>query len=114
MKAEDDAANRDCLTLSTQRNGTTAVIKLVGEFDLDGVAPFGAAVSRLLDLRPAAIEIDASLVTFIDSSGLRALLVARKDADAHDVRLRITRRSGPLDRVMGMTGLHEHLGDAAD
>jgi anti-anti-sigma factor len=54
-------------------------------------------------------EIDAAGLTFADSAGLRALLVAHSDAGQRGVTLRLSRVSEQLDRLLEMTGLRETL-----
>lgn len=101
---------REPLVISARREGTRAVLELEGELDLYGSPQLTSAVEDLLTSSPSAIDIDASGLTFADSAGLRAFLVARKDAEAAGVELRLAKVSEPLDRVLEMTGLREVLG----
>jgi anti-sigma B factor antagonist len=50
---------------------------LRGDFDLAGEEPFGAALEPLL-AEEGDVRLDLSAVTFIDSTGLRALLDAKE------------------------------------
>lgn len=101
---------RESLVISTRREGPTAIVRLDGELDLYGSPKLTAAVEELLESGPSTIEIDASGLTFADSAGLRAFLVARKDAEGSGAELRVSKVSEPLDRVLEMTGLREVLG----
>jgi anti-anti-sigma regulatory factor len=58
-----------------------ARIVLVGEFDMTGGAPFWAAVSEALAPNPPSLTVETRGLTFIDSSGLAALVRAREAAD---------------------------------
>ncbi|HLM64076.1 MAG TPA: STAS domain-containing protein [Acidimicrobiales bacterium] len=101
---------RDSLVISTRRDGDKAVVELDGELDLYASPKLTTAIEELLAAGVTAIEIDAAALTFADSAGLRAFLLARKEADAGGAQLRVTQVSEPLDRVLEMTGLREVLG----
>lgn len=101
---------RESLVISTRREGSTALVELDGELDLYASPRLTSTIGELVEGAASAIEIDASGLTFADSAGLRAFLVARKEADAAGVQLRVTKVSEPLDRVLEMTGLREVLG----
>lgn len=101
---------REALVISTRWEGATAQLELDGELDLYSSPRLTSIVDEVLEATPAGVEIDASGLTFADSAGLRAFLVARKDAEAAGVELRVTKVSEPLDRVLEMTGLREVLG----
>lgn len=98
------------ITVTSRRDGDAARVTIAGELDLHSSAELAAEISRVLDNAPAAVEIDARDLTFADSAGLRALLVARQEAEQRGVALRLTQVSGPLDRLLEMTGLREVLG----
>jgi anti-sigma B factor antagonist len=59
-----------------ERIGETGLLLLEGEFDLACEAGFEAALDALMAGRPQGIVVDLSALTFIDSSGLNALLGA--------------------------------------
>lgn len=100
------------MAVSTRWDGTTAVVVVEGELDLHASPKLSAAVEQMLADDPAAVEIDASGLTFADSAGLRTLLMARNDAEKQGTDLRLVRVSEPLDRLLEMTGLREVLGIA--
>ena len=101
---------RESLVISTHREGAKAVVRLEGELDLYASPKLTAAVTELLEADLNAIEVDAGGLTFADSAGLRAFLIARRDADAGGATFALTNVSEPLDRVLEMTGLREALG----
>lgn len=103
---------RDSLVISTRRDGSTAVVSLDGELDLYASPKLTSTIEDLLRDGATTVEIDASALTFADSAGLRAFLIARKEADAAGAQLRVTQVSEPLDRVLEMTGLREVLGSS--
>lgn len=99
----------DSFGVATRRDGATAVVELEGELDLHGVGILTAAVGDLLGEPPRSIAVDAAGLTFIDSAGLRALLVAQRDAEAAGAVLGLVNSSPPVERVLEMTGLHARL-----
>lgn len=85
-------------------------LRVTGELDLAGC-------DRLLEEAAAAarpglpLHIDLRGVTFLDSSGVRALLAAERRArgrGAAEVRL-LAREGGRIARVLGMLGVGEAL-----
>ena len=73
----------DVLHVEGRYDDTEATVFLDGEFDMAGVARFWGYVSAVLAAHPLSIAVDVEGLTFIDSSGLAALLRAR-DAAAEE------------------------------
>lgn len=101
---------QESIIVSTRWEESKAIIELSGELDLHSSPQLSAAVGDVLGRRATAVEIDAATLSFADSAGLRALLLARSDADEHGVPLRVSRVSEQLGRLLEMTGLRETLG----
>lgn len=82
------------------------VIKVAGELDLAS-APALADEIASSPVSGESVTLDLSAVTFIDSSALRALVVAgRQLADAGS-KLLIGPRSAVVDRVLSVTQLDQ-------
>ena len=77
-------------------------LRLVGELDVQSAPQLDAALEPL---DGAAIDVDLSGVTFADSSGLRALVRAKRNH--HGVRL--VRPTPALARLVEITGLTDAL-----
>jgi anti-sigma B factor antagonist len=88
---------------------TDPVIIVEGEFDASGTDWFGACVSALLQRHPMSIAVDASALSFMDSSGLRSMLIARAAAEEAGVRFRIAEASPVVRRLVERTGLQSRL-----
>ena len=73
---------------------------LKGELDCESASVLAAAVASL---NGAEVQVDLSGVTFIDSSGLESLLLARR----HHAGLRIVNPSASISRLLELTGLHD-------
>ncbi len=98
------------ITVATRWDGDAAAVHLSGELDMHSASVLTEEITRVLDRSPTTIGIDARGLTFADSAGLRALLLARGDAEEQGASLSLTHVSEPLDRLLDMTGLREVLG----
>jgi anti-anti-sigma factor len=87
------------------------VIIVEGEFDASGTDWFGACVSAVLQRQPTSIAIDARGLSYMDSSGLRSMLIARAAAEEAGVPFRITQPSPAVRRMVERTGLQNRLLD---
>jgi len=89
------------------RAGTTIILE--GEFDLTVPEHFGASFSEALAASPRSITLHVPDLTFIDSSGLRALLHARAAATDAGVAFRVSEPSPALRPIAEMTGIKDLL-----
>jgi len=89
----------------------TARIALGGELDLNGVDAVTKEFDALGDQGVDTVLVDASRLTFLDSSGLRALLAGRERLQAKRVRLRVVNASPAIARLLDMTGTRSMLED---
>jgi len=80
------------------------VVRPAGELDLAAVEEFIDVVRGSLS-RCSAVEIDLGDITFIDSSGLGALVRLRKEAEANEASLYLTKINPATDRLLRITGL---------
>jgi anti-sigma B factor antagonist len=83
--------------------GRTLVIE--GELDASTVAPVEAAVDELLAVPEPLVRVDARRVTFIDSQGIRALLVAHERAERDGVALVVEPASPVVQRLLRLAGV---------
>lgn len=111
MVEDVESFRRELLNVVATGEGTETCIVIDGELDADGSEWFGACVSAVLEKRPGLVAIDARGVTFLDSSGLRSLLLARAAADDAGVAFRIDDPSPELRRFIDRTGLRALLLD---
>jgi anti-anti-sigma factor len=91
-------------------------ILLAGEFDLAALPAFYRAIHRALKANPVRVVINLDGVTFIDSSGLGALVDGYHTTTALGIGYRIGPAATPaVARVFAVTGLDEALAaDPAD
>ena len=102
----------EVLYVEAKYDGTEAAIVLVGEFDMTGTGPFWGAVSEVLGPRPVSVAVEARGLTFIDSSGLLALVRARDAAVEAGVGFHVRDPSPELRRIAELCGLEDLLSPA--
>ena len=85
------------------------VIAFTGDLDLAVVDDLTSALETGLDGGGDAV-VDLTGVHFIDSAGIQVVVKAHDDARAAEHRLELVVAPGSnVDRVLGITGLMEHL-----
>lgn len=104
-----DPTPPDVLVITSRRDDTRAVVELVGELDLHGSGRFSAAVEQILTDAVERLEIDATRLLFTDSAGLRAMLLARDEAQTRGMVFQVTGVTEPVERVIEVAGLSELL-----
>jgi anti-sigma B factor antagonist len=83
------------------------VLVLRGEFDLTGVGLFEEAVAGV---RPRnSLVLDLRELTFMDSSGLGALIVVRERSRAEGWSLLLSAPQPSVAMVLRISGLAQHL-----
>jgi anti-anti-sigma factor len=84
---------------------------VAGEVDLETAEQVTDAVRTALAGRPREVHIDMAAVTFLDSSGIRTLLQAHREAADQQVVLRVVNAHQRVAKVLEITGLLELLQD---
>ena len=87
------------------QGGERVLVRLVGELDLAVAGQAQQAIARAERGHPPVLEIDLSSLAFMDSTGLRMLLQARRRADDEGRRLLLRRGSLPVQRMFEVTAL---------
>ena len=85
------------------------LLRLNGELDMAGVDHFERL--RAADRVPetGTFVLDLRELTFIDSSGLRALIMADQRVRSEGGRFIVVRGPDRVNQVMEMTGVAQHL-----
>jgi anti-sigma B factor antagonist len=98
------------LEFETTRNGTVAIVRPVGELDLSGAAVLEVELDRLAaDPELATVVLDLRGLEFLDSSGLRLVVVADMKAREAGRRFSIVRGGETVHRVFEITRMSERL-----
>jgi anti-sigma B factor antagonist len=88
--------------------GTT--LRLAGELDMATARRLEAAVASALAREESALTVDLTDVSFMDSTGLRSLLRARRDCERRDrAFFLIPAANGGQHRLFQVSGLIGHL-----
>ncbi|MGH9211576.1 MAG: STAS domain-containing protein [Acidimicrobiales bacterium] len=112
METEPEPMASDVLVISSRRDGSRAVVVVGGELDLHGSERLTDEVKRVLTDAAGAldrVEIDARELTFADSAGLRAVLLARDEAQTTGASFAVTGVTASVERVIEMAGLTDVL-----
>lgn len=86
---------------------STKKVKVAGELDMATAPQLSAALDRLADDGLQVLLVDAAEVDFLDSSGVRALVIAANRLEGVGGSLRLERMSPAVQRVLEITGLAE-------
>jgi anti-sigma B factor antagonist len=100
------------LSMSTHRaHDGVLCIELMGEVDLATVDALQAQIAAALNTHDVtAVVVDLAGVTFLDSTGISALLKGRRSADEHAKGYWIDAAHGMVREVLDISGVWEHLG----
>jgi anti-sigma B factor antagonist len=96
-----------------QRSSATAVVRLVGELDIASVEGL-ADVLRSLERPCDRVILDLSDLTFIDSTGLTLAITEHRRAELDGFEFVLAGATGPVLRVLRLTGLDVSLKMAPD
>ena len=89
--------------------GDTLVIRAFGELDISQAKMFEAELREAF-VDESTVLLDLSEVEFIDSTGLRALILLSDEARTDGDKLRIRRSLSPaVERMLTLTGLADRL-----
>jgi anti-anti-sigma factor len=97
------------LEIAVSHTDGAKVVHLTGEFDLAGVDAFDQELKRSTRPDEATVVLDLRELSFIDSSGLRAVLMTDRDARAGGGRCLIVRGPERVNRVLELTGVEHRL-----
>ena len=90
--------------------GRFAYVALRGEFDLLACGVLEPELVRVADLPDVdVVTVDLRGLEFLDSHGLRALLIARDRLEEFDRQLVLVRGSIEVQRVFEITRMTDHL-----
>jgi anti-sigma B factor antagonist len=98
------------LDFQTTRNGTVAVVAPTGELDLSGATVLEAELDRLgEEPELGAVVLDLRGLEFMDSSGLRLVVLADMRAREAGRRFALIRGGDTVHRVFEITRMSDRL-----
>lgn len=83
------------------------VVEVRGEVDVHTAPELRDRLSEVIDGGHRNVVVDLSWLSFIDSTGLGALVAARNHASVAGASLRLVCKAERLLKVFRITGLHE-------
>jgi anti-anti-sigma factor len=91
--------------------GRSARVRVTGDLDYETADEVVEAATQLLARQVDLIDLhlDFSALTFLDSAALSGLLLLQRRATQSGVQLHLDHRPAFLDRVLQVTGLHDHF-----
>ncbi|HXQ01037.1 MAG TPA: STAS domain-containing protein [Solirubrobacteraceae bacterium] len=97
------------LQIDVRRERDRVVVGLRGELDLLAAPVLQAAVESPEIDDTEMLVIDLQDVRFVDSAGLRVILVAYERSQQRGQAFALSRGSAQVDRLLSIAGLDEHL-----
>lgn len=102
----DERIPFSCFVEETPAGVTVA---LTGELDLASAVDFEKTVDEVLGAGPEAVMVDLESLSFMDSSGLLALLRLEEAARKQGATLTFARPTEAVRRIFDLAGAHERL-----
>lgn len=99
----------DQLRIEVRHAGDRAIMALAGELDIASVELLQQALAAKELEREPMLVLDLEQLEFIDSTGLRSILTALEQCRARGQEFAITPGSQQVQRLLGITGVAEHL-----
>jgi anti-anti-sigma factor len=97
------------LEIDVSDSGSVRLFRLAGEFDMAGVGRFERSLSVNRTSQAATFVLDMRDLTFIDSSGLRAVVMADQRVRADGGRLIVVRGPARVNEVLEVTGVARRI-----
>lgn len=91
--------------IKSEHEGDAIVYRLRGSLDMGTAPSVRAALVEAADEGKHDIIVDCTLLEYLDSTGLGALIGAHRRALEHGGQLRIVVNDGPILRLFTITGL---------
>ena len=106
---QDRRFHSGLFSLESVLDGETRTLRLHGELDLATAPGLEKALDEAFDGGSAALVLDLSALTFIDSTGIALLIGAiAREADGSTVRF-IPSQAPAVTRVLRLTGVEERM-----
>jgi len=98
------SAEQAPFSVTATRGDDRIILTVTGELDSATAVHLDSAIQDV-DQSVTGLEVDLTEVSFIDSSGLRSLVMARQTAEESGRRFSISGSSKAVDRLLELTGL---------
>ena len=95
--------------MTIEQRGDTVHVAIAGELDISTAQRLEDDLRRVEAERPAVLVLDLQRLSFMDSTGLRLLIMDDSRAREDGRRLAIVKGNDMVQRVMRLTRLDERL-----
>jgi anti-sigma B factor antagonist len=102
-------AVQDHLQIAVSHEDDRVVLSLNGELDMASAPLLERAIEDMEPGDGPMVVLDLQRLEFIDSTGLRFILSARRRCGERGQELAVTRGSQQVERLLSVTGMSEHL-----
>jgi anti-sigma B factor antagonist len=106
VDANDDS---ELLEIAVSDSGDVRLVRLDGELDMAGVDRFQRSLAGERESQASTYVVDLRGLSFLDSSGLRALIVADQSVRDGGGRFIVIRGSERVNEVLEMTGVAQRI-----
>jgi len=100
---------QDHLQIAVSEDQDRIVLALDGELDMASAPLLERAVENAEIAAKPTVVLDLHELEFIDSTGLRIILSARKRCTERGQELAVTQGSEQVERLLSVTGMAAHL-----
>ncbi|MGH8571395.1 MAG: STAS domain-containing protein [Gammaproteobacteria bacterium] len=100
---------RTDFSVETQRDGSTLLLSLAGEFDWVVTGHVEGALESVCEIPIEHVVFDLSALTFIDITGLKVILKTHERAPEHGFDVTVVRPRGLANRIFTLTRAAETL-----
>ena len=97
----------EAFSVRTEQYGDAAVVVPTGELDLATAPALEEALGRAFDGATTRVVLDLRELEFIDSSGLRTLLTARRRSEDANRQFSLVAGHRGLERTLEIAGVHK-------
>jgi anti-sigma B factor antagonist len=97
------------LRIVTHERPDRSVVELLGELDMVTAPQLAETLNGLDSAASRTVVLDLRGVSFIDSTGLKAIFMARSSVHEREQEFVVTQGSAQVQRLLSLTRLDEHL-----
>jgi len=104
----DNTSNQ--LEITVEHSGDAATVAVIGEVDLDSSLALAETLALAGARTAPVVSLDLTGVRYMDSTGLRAILEAKHDAERAGGNLTVIAASNIVRRLIEISGVAQLLG----
>ena len=109
MRYDSGVGAQEHLQVDVRHEQDRVVLRLTGELDLASSTIFERALESTEITDTPLVVLDLDGLTFVDSSGLRIILLAHEGSRDREQEFAITPGSPQVQRLLSITSVSEHL-----